>query len=230
MNNLIKKFNQKELGPRDSALLKEWEKLDALCSKRRAESSNPLAATIAYTIKKKNIIGLPVVYEIWYRVRSIVGVEETEPPRKPVFGNLHKMLIKLPNNYPAADGNPIFTFRTDIWHPNIRHSGSFKGHVCLTIKDLGVMASLRDLVLRVEKYLKYESYHAKNIYPYPEDLEVAEWVREEAEPNGWTKFPQNTPGDTPPVSSKKEAGKKEDADDSDSEASVKTKSKTRMKI
>ena len=221
MNNLINKFNHKELGPRDSALLKEWELLDALCTKRRAQSSNPLAATIAYTIKKKNIVGLPVVYEIWYRVKSIVGVEDTPPPRKPIFGYLHKMLITLPNNYPSADGNPIFTFRTDIWHPNIRHSGDFKGHVCLTIKDMGVLASLRDLVLRVEKYLKYQSYHALNIYPYPEDLGVAEWVREEGEPNGWTKFAQDMPENTPPETKSQE----EKHDDT-----TKKKTKKRMSI
>ena len=222
MNNLINKFNHKELGPRDSALLKEWELLDALCTKRRAQSSNPLAATIAYTIKKKNIAGLPVVYEIWYRVKSIVGVEDTPPPRKPIFGYLHKMLIKLPNNYPAADGNPIFTFETDIWHPNIRHSGDFKGHVCLTIKDMGVLASLKDLVLRVEKYLKYQSYHALNIYPFPEDLGVAEWVREEAEPNGWTKFAQDMPENNTPQKSKP----KEDVSDN----ATNVKPKKRMKI
>ena len=53
------------------------------------------------------------------------------------------------------------------------------------------MASLKDLVLRVERYLKYQMYHAKNTYPYPEDQNVAEWVREEGEPNGWTRFSQD---------------------------------------
>ena len=53
------------------------------------------------------------------------------------------------------------------------------------------MASLKDLVLRVERYLKYLDYHAENSYPFPEDLSVAEWVREEAEPNGWTRFSQD---------------------------------------
>ena len=103
------------------------------------------------------------------------------------------MSVVLPNNYPSADGNPIFTFISDIWHPNIRNSGSFKGHVCLTIKEMGVLASIKDLVLRVERYLKYQMYHAQNTYPYPEDQGVAEWVREEGEPNGWVKFAQDQP-------------------------------------
>lgn len=53
------------------------------------------------------------------------------------------------------------------------------------------MASLKSLVLRVEQYLKYQDYHAQNVYPYPEDQNVAEWVRDEAEPNGWTHFLQD---------------------------------------
>ena len=113
------------------------------------------------------------------------------------------MSVVLPNNYPSADGNPVFTFITDIWHPNIRNSGSFKGHVCLTIKEMGVLASIKDLVLRVERYLKYQMYHAQNTYPYPEDQGVAEWVREEGEPNGWVKFAQDSaePAPTPPQQS-----------------------------
>ena len=191
MNELITKFNQKELTGRDARLLQEWQQLDSLCNKRRAESKNPRKPSISYIIRKKNIIGLPTEYEIWYRVKSIVGVKDTPAPREPIFGYLHKMSIVLPNNYPSADGNPIFTFRSDIWHPNIRHSGSFKGHVCLTIKEMGVLASLKDLVLRVERYLMYQLYHAQNTYPYPEDQNVAEWVREEAEPTSWTRFGQD---------------------------------------
>ena len=192
MNDAINNFNTKELSGRDARLWQEWKDLDVLCEKRKASSPNPRQPSISYIIRRKNVMGIPTEYEIWYRVKSIVGVEDTQPPRKPKFGNLHKMSIVLPNNYPSADGNPIFTFRTDVWHPNIRYSGSFKGHVCLTIKEMGVMASLKDLVLRVERYLKYQMYHAKNTYPYPEDQNVAEWVREEGEPNGWTKFSQDS--------------------------------------
>ena len=193
MNDLINRFNLKELSGRDSRLLKEWQELDTLCSKRKAESPNPRYPSISYIIRRKNVLGLPTEYEIWYRCKSIVGVKKTRVPREPIFGYLHKMTITLPNNYPAADGNPIFTFKTNIWHPNIRYSGSFKGHVCLTIKEMGVLASIKDLVLRVERYLKYQMYHAQNTYPYPEDQAVAEWVREDGEPNGWVKFAQDKP-------------------------------------
>lgn len=200
---MLNNFNLKELKGRDARLFQEWKELDALCSKRKQQSPNPFKPSLSYIIRRKNSIGLPTEFEIWYRCKSIVGVEETEPPRKPIFGDLHKMSVVLPNNYPSADGNPVFTFITDIWHPNIRHSGSFKGHVCLTIKEMGVLASIKDLVLRVERYLKYQMYHAQNTYPYPEDQGVAEWVREEGEPNGWVKFAQDSaePAPTPPQQS-----------------------------
>ncbi|MBO7610380.1 MAG: hypothetical protein J6S96_09295 [Muribaculaceae bacterium] len=188
MNEALKRFNQKDLTGRDVRLWQEWYLLDEMCEKRR--NANPRNPSISYIVRRKNIVGLPTEYEIRYRVRSIVGVKDMPMPREPIFGDLHKMSIVLPNNYPSADGNPIFTFITDIWHPNIRSSGSFKGHVCLTIKEMGVLASLRDLVLRVEMYLKYKLYHAKNVYPYPEDQNVAEWVRQEGEPNGWVRFAQ----------------------------------------
>lgn len=197
MNPAINNFNLKELKGRDARLFQEWKELDSLCSKRKAESPNPMKPSLSYIIRRKNAVGLPTEFEIWYRCKSIVGVEETEPPRKPIFGYLHKMSVVLPNNYPSADGNPVFTFISDIWHPNIRYSGSFKGHVCLTIKEMGVLASIKDLVLRVERYLKYQMYHAQNTYPYPEDQTVAEWVREEGEPNGWVKFTQDKPEPAP---------------------------------
>lgn len=197
MNPAINKFDPATLTGRDARLLQEWKELDAVCSKRRASSPDIRKPSLSYIIRRKNATGLPTEYEIWYRVKSIVGVEDTEPPRKPIFGYLHKMSVVLPNNYPSADGNPVFTFITDVWHPNIRYSGSFKGHVCLTIKEMGVLASIKDLVLRVERYLKYQMYHAANTYPYPEDQGVAEWVREEGEPNDWVHFTQDQPEATP---------------------------------
>lgn len=193
MNPTINNYNQKELSGKNHRLWKEWKDIDMLCARRKATSESPHNPSISYIVRRKNVMGLPTEYEIWYRCKSIVGVEGDVIPRKPVFGYLHKLSIVLPNNYPSADGNPIFTFRSDVWHPNIRYSGSFKGHVCLTIKEMGVLASIKDLILRVERYLKYQMYHAQNIYPYPEDQNVAEWVREVGEPNGWVKFSQEMP-------------------------------------
>lgn len=189
MNSALEKFNQKDLYGRNARLWQEWADIDNLCAHRRDICENHSAPSISYIIRRLNQIGLPTKYEIVYRCKSIVGVKD-EAPREPIFGYEHRMFIELPNNYPAADGNPSFKFRTDVWHPNIRYAGSFKGRVCLTINEMGTLASLKDLILRVERYLKYEMYHAKNFYPYPEDQSVAEWVREEGEPNGWVKFRQ----------------------------------------
>lgn len=191
MNEAIDRFSLKELSGRDARLLLEWQELNSLCEHRRAESKDSRYPSITYIIRRKNIIGLPTEYEIWYRCKSIVGVKGKTPPREPIFGYLHKLSIILSPNYPGADGNPEFKFRTNVWHPNIRYSGDFKGRVCLTINEMGVMASLKTLVLRVEQYLKYQLYHAQNTPPYPEDIKVAEWVREEGEPNGWVHFGQN---------------------------------------
>lgn len=74
---------------------------------------------------------------------------------------------------------------------------------------MGVLASLKDLVLRVERYLKYQLYHAQNTYPYPEDQNVAEWVREEGEPNGWTRFGQEQAAAPASASASCEPEKKE---------------------
>ena len=185
MNEVINNFNQKSLSGRDIRLLQEWKDLDILCCKRKIESSNPRKPSISYIIRRKNALGLPMEYQIWYRCKSIIGVKDTEIPREPIFGYLHKMDIMLPNNFPSADGNPILRFVTNVWHPNIRYSGSFKGHVSISFMENGVIASLTDLVLWVERCLKYNIYHPKT-----EDPNVAEWVREEGEPNGWTRFDQ----------------------------------------
>ena len=198
----IKDFKEEDLKDhRNKRLLKEWKELDAFCSARKAKSPNPLEPSISYIIRKRNYMELPVEYEIWYRVRSIIGVKDGPAPREPIFGNLHKMRIVLPNNYPSADGNPVFTFLTDVWHPNIRYSGEgdMKGHVCLNSKAMGVRSTLAELVYRVERYLKYNQYHAENTDPYPEDQIVAQWVREEGEPNGWTQFRQNDNGESGPA-------------------------------
>jgi hypothetical protein len=43
---------------------------------------------------------------------------------------------------------------------------------------------------RVASYLRYETYHARQEPPYPEDLKVAAWVVCQGEPRGWIFFNQ----------------------------------------
>lgn len=220
LNPAINNFNQKELRGKDARIWQEWKEIDIMCARRKA--ANPRIPSISYIVRRKNIMGLPTEFEIWYRCKSIIGVQGEVIPREPIFGYLHKMSIVLPNNYPSADGNPIFTFLTDIWHPNIRHSGSFKGHVCLTANEMGVLASLRDHILRVERYLKYQMYHAKNTYPYPEDQNVAEWVREEGEPNNWVKFSQDLPESKPAEKNAEVVNKTDTSDDDKPKKTIKS--------
>jgi len=183
MEREINSYKDRNFVGKDARLFKEWQLLD-----RRIENSSELA----YIIRKRNGTGLPIVFDIIFKVKSIVAVskEENSDLQKPVFGNEHVMRITLPNNYPSADGQPEFVFTTDVWHPNIRYYGDFKGRVCLNTGDSGVHTHLIDYIERVIDYLKYEDYHAKNEYPYPEDLDVAEWVLKQGEPNGWVVFAQ----------------------------------------
>lgn len=190
VKNIFAGFKADELSPRGKKLLKEWKKIDDLCEH---------SEVIKYIVRKRNHEGLPIEYEIIYHVKSIVGVEEPREEaltvsgektvknvRKPVFGYEHRLSIALPNNYPSAfGGNPEFKMVTDTWHPNIRATGKFKGRICLNDKDLGVAIGLDQRILRVGKYLQYQTYWATDSYPWPEDQVVAEWIREEAEPAGW---------------------------------------------
>lgn len=170
-------------------LLHEWMDIDKLCQSNKR---------ITYIVRRKNAEGLPIEYEIIYNIRSIVGVQEpstvevekdgkiiTRQVRKPIYGEEHRMRISLPSNYPSARGNPQLNFISEIWHPNIRSSGKFKGRVCSNEKDLGITTTLATRIFRIGQYLQYQLYHALDTYPYPEDTAAAEWVREEAEPMGW---------------------------------------------
>ena len=221
---------------RNRRLLYEWQQLDELLEGRLDISCNVI---------RRNTAGLPTAYLICYQLKSICGVTDMEhfgePGVKnmPVYATGYKMRIDLPDCYPSVDAPPSFRFLLHDeqgqsiphpWHPNIRYSGSFKGHVCLNSKDMGVMASIKSLILRVEQYLKYQDYHAENIYPYPEDQNVAEWVREEAEPNGWTRFPQDRMENVEPAQPKPVATGTPDAPKKETPKETPTKTKRILNI
>ncbi|MHC1774103.1 MAG: hypothetical protein AB9834_01700 [Lentimicrobium sp.] len=182
-------FQRQDISGQSKRLLFEWMEIDKLCKNN---------IHISYIVRRKNSEGLPVEYDIIYKIHSIVGVKDpvqveitdkgetrAVQVREPVYGDEHILKISLPNNFPSARGNPQLNFITGIWHPNIRSSGMFKGRVCSNEKDLGVSTTLSTRILRIGQYLQYQLYHARDTYPYPEDTQVAEWVREEAEPMGW---------------------------------------------
>jgi Ubiquitin-conjugating enzyme len=104
----------------------------------------------------------------------------------PVFADLHIMEVHLPSGFPAEA--PICYMVSEVWHPNIQsEDGLYQGRICGNTEGFGSQFSLDDLILRVEAMLKYEIYHAELLFPYPEDENVARWVREYAEPLGIVK-------------------------------------------
>lgn len=131
--------------------------------------------------------GIPMAYEVTYLIHSICGVGEDA---KPLFADRFTMNISLPETYPQVDAPPEFRFVGEVmpWHPNIRYFGEMAGHVCLN--QLNTFADLAWGVERVRLYLRYELYHALPEPPYPEDLRVAAWVRQEGEKHGYVFFDQ----------------------------------------
>ncbi|MBL7798550.1 MAG: hypothetical protein JNJ90_18790 [Saprospiraceae bacterium] len=139
--------------------------------------SDVISWEIAETVSPLRI---PVVYHIHYRIRSIVGIDEAQ---NPVYGDHHVLSLALPPQYPL-EGCKIYML-TDIWHPNVKWEGKYKGRVCGNTESFGLSYSLYQLVLRVGEILQYKNYHAiPDEEPYPEDLTVAKWVLEFAEPHG----------------------------------------------
>lgn len=126
----------------------------------------------------------PRDYRITFtQLQSIVSVD---PEMLPIFGDTHVLEIHLPASFPAEA--PICYMVSPIWHPNIQsEEGLYQGRICGNTEGFGSHFSLDDLILRIEAMLKYEIYHAELRFPYPEDENVARWVREYAEPLGIVK-------------------------------------------
>lgn len=131
---------------------------------------------IAQTVSPLRI---PSVYHIHYHFKSIVGIDENQ---NPVYGHHHVLELSIPEQYPL-EGCKI-AMLTDVWHPNIKSDGRFKGRVCGNTDSFGLTYDLYQLVLRVGEILQYKNYHAIHTPPYPEDAKVAQWVIEFAEPQG----------------------------------------------
>ena len=182
-------FNPKMLSGRNRRLLHEWRTLE-----EGLEGRSDITCRVLTT----NAEGLPTAYLVNYSVRSISGVTNVEHlnepnvTNEPLYDESFVMQITLPVNYPQVDGAPVFSFLTtdengqDIphpWHPNIRYFGAFAGRVCINMVD--TYCDLLWAVRRIAAYLRYDTYHATLEPPHPEDLQVAAWVRNQGEPNGW---------------------------------------------
>ena len=182
---MIETFDPKALSGRNRRLLNEWKKLEEGLRDR---------SDIRWSVLTTNASGLPVSYLIDYQIRSICGVTEIERLNEtgitnlPLYANRFLMQIDLPANYPCVDGAPRFHFLTTDddghpiphpWHPNIRYFGDMAGRVCINMAD--TYTDLLWGVRRVASYLRYDTYHATLEPPYPEDLQVAAWMRRQWE-------------------------------------------------
>ncbi len=189
-------YDPSQLNGRNRRLLYEWRQLEEKLSRRQ---------DISLSVVKRNAAGLPILYLIDYRLRSICGVEHLDQlnmtgiENRPIFSDGYQMTLELPPGYPGVDAPPLLNFLTvdssgqpiaHPWHPNIRFFGAFAGKVCINMTD--TYTDLLWGVERVASYLRYDTYHAIMEPPYPEDLEVAVWVRHQGEPNGWIIFEQKT--------------------------------------
>jgi len=137
---------------------------------------------IEYTVENnaKEYPHPPNEYKIKYKFKSIVGIDAQQMP---IYGEGHEMHIKkLPRDYPLQPA--VCAMVSPTWHPNIKASGPYEGQICTNTKDAGSLYWLHELVVRIGEYLQYKKYLSENRDPYPEDQDVAKWVREFAEPKG----------------------------------------------
>ncbi len=123
----------------------------------------------------------PLDYRVsFYGLRSIASIDENQLP---VFGEDHMFEIRMTPGYPMEP--PVCYMISSVWHPNIQsEEGPFQGRICGNTEGFGAYYSLDELILRIRAMLAYETYHAEMKDPYPEDENVARWVREYGEPLG----------------------------------------------
>jgi hypothetical protein len=121
----------------------------------------------------------PEKYIVTFRCKGIARIDEFQHP---VFSREHRVEIYFSQRYPA--NQPDLLWLTAIWHPNIDHTEP--RHVC-TDESMTwyTRRSIDDFVVMLAEMVQYKRYHAKNVPPFPQDKEVAQWVVDVAEPNGW---------------------------------------------
>lgn len=166
-----------KLSGRDRRLQREREMIESRLSG---------GEDIEWRVTKLNHAGMAVEYQFVYNIRSFAGVDEVSG--EPIVADRFVMVMTIPEGFPCVDAPAELRFLcyndegeeiAHPWHPNIRYFGAFAGRVCLNKMDS--FTELAWCVERVAKYLRYERYHALEQPPYPEDLTVARWVRENEE-------------------------------------------------
>ncbi len=130
-------------------------------------------------IETRGSIKIPCEYHFHFNFKSIVGIN---PDQSPIYGNHHIAKVTFPPKYPIEP--PELYMQTNLWHPNIKSEGKYKGRICGNTKGFGLGYDLYLLVVRMGEILQFKQYHAENTPPFPEDIKAARWVLEYAEPNG----------------------------------------------
>ena len=121
----------------------------------------------------------PEEYIITFTCRGVAGIK---PDNSPEFADFHQVSMKLSSNFPNQE--PYLKWLTPIWHPNIEHKEPH--HVCTNnVQNWFSTKSLKDLVVSLGEMVQYRRYHAEWVAPFPLDKEVADWVINVAEPNGY---------------------------------------------
>lgn len=184
----LPKYNLQSLNPIERRLAKELEAVHEVCLHNDF---------INYTILDEDYTRRPPrKYRINYNIKSFVGIDESG---RPLVGDSHIVDLEIPKHYPLESVMPYA--KTDIWHPNIKWDGPYKGHICGNVKDFGKTYTLDLMIMRIANIIEYKNYLAENIPPFPEEEKAAKWVRDFAEPNGfingedgvlWDKIPSES--------------------------------------
>ncbi|MEM7656793.1 MAG: ubiquitin-conjugating enzyme E2 [Bacteroidota bacterium] len=157
---------QKFRNPRDKRLAKEHLSIAQLADQTNRITYQPVGRNLP-----------PEGYLVGYHVRSIVGVDGDEMP---IYGNYHEVEITFPSDYPISAAK--LYMKSQAWHPNIKAEGRFKGRICGNTSEFGKAFNLNMLTIRIGEILQYKNYHAEQTAPFPEDENVARWIRDVAEP------------------------------------------------
>lgn len=160
---------RRQYDPLQQRLVHEHLLVDALCASRN---------DIDYKLLRQEELP-PRDYRVTFTgLTSIVGIDKDQLP---IFEDMHVLEIHLTPGFPLEP--PVCYMCTPTWHPNIQSDpGPFQGRICGNTEGFGAYYSLDELILRIGSMLAYQNYHADMTDPFPEDEDVARWVREIAEP------------------------------------------------